>query len=215
MDLGSTIALRLTFDANTDMEITGLSFTTRRGRTGLGNTTGGNNTRSDMEIDVGQQFYHGLLMMFALVAGSIIGNERQNSGHREAGRRTMSLISFGACLFTLIPTMARIPADVWRMPAAIIQGVGFLGAGVVMNKNGIRVKGLTTAAAIWVSAAIGICFGAGEIIPGIASTIAVYFILKTSSNKDTITDKVDAIADNIAINMEAKEKIKAVDLEQN
>lgn len=147
-----------------------------------------------MNINFEQQFYDGLLMMLALGAGTVIGNERQHSGHREAGRRTMSLISFGACLFTLIPTMAKIPSDVWRMPSAIIQGVGFLGAGVVMNKDGIRVKGLTTAAAIWVSAAIGICFGAGEIIPGIASTIAVYFILRTTKNKDTQLDKVESVA---------------------
>lgn len=137
-----------------------------------------------MEINFEKQFYYGFLMLLALAAGFLIGHERQRSGHKETGSRTISLISFGACLFTIIPMMEKIPTDIWRMPAAIITGVGFLGAGVVMNKDGIKVKGLTTAAAIWVSAAIGICFGVGQILPGIASTIVVYLILRTNKRKN-------------------------------
>ena len=140
-------------------------------------------------IGLEQQIYNALLIFLSVLSGAIIGNERQHSGHKEAGRRTMSLISLGACLFTIIPTMSKIPGDPWRMASAIVTGIGFLGSGVVNKDSGI-IKGLTTASAIWVAAALGICFGCGEIIMGIVITIVVYFILRTSKNKDTITDNI-------------------------
>ncbi len=120
-----------------------------------------------------------LALFLSAVSGALIGYERLKSGHVEAGRRTMALVCFGACLFTIIPTIAKIPSDVWRMPAAVIQGIGFLCAGVLM-KEGSSVKGLTTSAAIWVSAAIGICYGCGAYAYGALATAGVFIILITN-----------------------------------
>jgi putative Mg2+ transporter-C (MgtC) family protein len=99
-----------------------------------------------------------LRLVLALFAGYFIGVERET--HRKpAGIRTYGLVCLGSCLFTLLsflgPTL-----DPKRIAAAIITGVGFLGAGTIW-KYGTRVRGLTTAAGLWVAAAIGMTFGYG------------------------------------------------------
>lgn len=102
-----------------------------------------------------------LKLLLALVAGASIGIEREYRD-KVAGFRTMSLICVGACLFTQAslhmggPTM-RDPA---RIAAQIVTGVGFLGAGVIMREAG-RVTGITTAATIWLTAALGMSIGGG------------------------------------------------------
>ena len=115
-------------------------------------------------------------LSLSIVSGLIIGYERKRSGHKEAESRTLALICLGCCLFTIIPTVSNTITDIWRMPAAIIQGIGFLASGVIL-KEGISVKGLTTSAGIWVAAAIGICYGCQEYILGIITTVLVYIIL--------------------------------------
>jgi len=124
-----------------------------------------------------------ILLLLSVIAGYFIGHQRIRSGHSEVGSRTLSLVALGACLFTLIPTLSSIPGDPWRMAAGIIQGVGFLGAGILIKvDNGI--KGVTTAAAIWVSASIGIAFGSGEILIASVVTVLVYVILSMKDRKN-------------------------------
>jgi putative Mg2+ transporter-C (MgtC) family protein len=122
--------------------------------------------------------YHPYFLLFlAAACGGALGTERQNSGHREAGRRTLALVSLGSCLFSILPMMMGAP-DPWRVAGQVVTGCGFLGAGVIMKDINTPIKGLTTSATIWVSAAIGIAFSADKILLGIFCTIFTFLILK-------------------------------------
>lgn len=121
-------------------------------------------------------------LFLAAFCGGALGTERQKTGHEEAGRRTLALVSLGACLFTLLPMIRGVVQDPWRMGAQVISGVGFLGAGVLI-KEGFSIKGLTTASTIWVTSAIGVCFGAGEYLMGIFTTLFALGILLTNKIK--------------------------------
>ena len=110
-----------------------------------------------------------LRLLYASVAGAVIGFERSTSD-RPAGIRTMSLVSLGAAVFTLCSIYGFMgDYDTSRMASNVASGVGFIGAGVITNnrkqnssyEQGSSVKGLTTAAAIWVSAAVGVSAGSG------------------------------------------------------
>jgi putative Mg2+ transporter-C (MgtC) family protein len=95
------------------------------------------------------------------VLGLLIGTEREYHGH-PAGMRTMALIGAGSCMFTalgLLPEFAG-HTDPTRIAAQIVTGVGFLGAGSIL-RQGEYVRGLTTAASIWVAASLGMAVGFG------------------------------------------------------
>lgn len=102
----------------------------------------------------------------ALLAGGAIGWERQQR-HKSAGLRTHMLVSMGAALFILVPIEVSGSIDsVSRTVQGVAAGVGFLGAGEILhrsrpNRQNQEVKGLTSAASIWVTAALGITAGAG------------------------------------------------------
>lgn len=123
-------------------------------------------------------------IIIAAVLGGLIGWERR-SADRPAGIRTMSLVSLGACLFAITSAFAFLDGPMnWdgsRVAAAIPSGVGFLGAGVIWkqtNKDGEGhvVHGLTTAASLWLSAAVGIACS-GELYFAACFTIAVVLLL--------------------------------------
>ena len=99
-------------------------------------------------------------LLLSLLIGGMIGIEREYSS-KAAGFRTMILISIGSTLFTIISRKLGAPANEDRIAANIITGIGFIGAGVVF-KDGFSVTGLTTAASIWVTAALGMVIGAGN-----------------------------------------------------
>ncbi len=117
-------------------------------------------------------------LLLSLVLGSIIGLERRRKG-QIAGMRTFSLICMGATLAMLVSIyipqeyMGLKNGDPGRIAAQVISGIGFLGAGAIIQMKG-SVKGLTTAAGIWMTAAIGLAVGAGMYL---VSFIAVLFIL--------------------------------------
>ncbi|MDP3734144.1 MAG: MgtC/SapB family protein [Nanoarchaeota archaeon] len=116
-----------------------------------------------------------LRLLVAAIAGGIIGLERKAS-HKPAGTRTQMLISIGAALFIII-TMSFDNADPARIIAGIVTGIGFLGAGAIFqSKDGVY--GLTTAASIWTTAAIGISAGVGEYILTLVATLIVLLILQ-------------------------------------
>jgi putative Mg2+ transporter-C (MgtC) family protein len=107
----------------------------------------------------------------------VLGAEREFRGH-PAGLRTMALISTGACLFTalgLIPAFG-IRVDPTRIAAQIVTGVGFLGAGSIL-RQGEEVRGLTTAASIWVTASLGMAVGFGYYAVAIFTTVLVAVVL--------------------------------------
>src|SRR5205809_3667960 len=115
--------------------------------------------------------------MIALALGLILGAEREFRGH-PAGLRTIALISAGSCMFTglgLIPTFGA-PVDPTRIAAQIVTGVGFLGAGSIL-RQGEEVKGLTTAASIWVAASLGMAVGFGYYGVAVFTTVLVVVVL--------------------------------------
>lgn len=99
-------------------------------------------------------------LLVSLGAGAIIGAEREYKS-KNAGFRTIILITVGSTLFTIISFSMAGNYDPTRIASNIITGVGFLGAGAIF-REGLNVKGLTTAATIWISAAIGMSIGAGQ-----------------------------------------------------
>jgi putative Mg2+ transporter-C (MgtC) family protein len=116
-----------------------------------------------------------LRVLLAAVLGALIGYQRERA-HRPAGLRTHMLISTGAALFTVISAFAFPTADPSRIAAGIVTGVGFLGAGTILHRTRM-IEGLTTAASIWVIAAIGMAAGAGMYIISAVTTFIVFLIL--------------------------------------
>jgi putative Mg2+ transporter-C (MgtC) family protein len=116
----------------------------------------------------------------AAILGGLIGLERE-WGLREAGLRTNMLIAIASCLFTYLgieafPFGEGIIRDPARIAAQIVSGVGFLGAGAVLQRRN-KIQGLTTAATIWLVAAIGMAAGAGDYFSAIFSTIVALVAL--------------------------------------
>lgn len=121
----------------------------------------------------------------AVIAGAVIGLERSYYG-RPAGFRTHTIVCLTSSLLMMVTVyqlewmgkeaVDAIKADPTRMAQGIMTGIGFLGAGVIY-KEGFTVRGLTTAASVWITAAIGILFGVGLYYPAIASTITVIGVL--------------------------------------
>src|SRR6266496_5329528 len=118
-----------------------------------------------------------LRLTVAAILGGIIGLERQLK-HKPAGLRTNMFICFGSALFTVLSGQlaGNLGGDHTRIAAQIIPGIGFIGAGSILHARG-GVSGLTTAATIFVVAAIGMCTGAGLIIPAALATALVVFSL--------------------------------------
>lgn len=117
-----------------------------------------------------------LRLLMAAVLGSIIGFQREHA-KKPAGLRTLSLISLGAALFTVISTYGfNGGADISRVAANIVTGVGFIGAGVIFHVGrGDILMGLTTAASVWVVAAIGMAAGAGLYL--LSAVVAVITVI--------------------------------------
>jgi putative Mg2+ transporter-C (MgtC) family protein len=125
-----------------------------------------------------------LRLLAALAAGSAIGYERSFHG-RPAGFRTHALVCVASAVLMLVTvyeghwmrqTVATITLDPTRMAQGIMTGIGFLGAGVIF-KESLSVRGLTTAASIWITAAIGILIGIGFYYPAALTTVLVLFVL--------------------------------------
>lgn len=116
-------------------------------------------------------------MLLAVVCGGAVGLEREMRG-KAAGLRTNILICVGATLFTQlsieIPTAGGDPG---RIAAQIVTGVGFIGAGAILHSRG-AVTGLTSAATIWVVAAIGVALGSGAVLEGVGVTLLLLFVLR-------------------------------------
>ncbi len=120
-------------------------------------------------------------LVLSLTLGAVIGMERRRKG-QIAGLRTFALISMGATLAMLISIfipqeyMGLKNGDPGRIAAQVVSGVGFLGAGAIIQMKG-SVRGLTTAAGIWMAACIGLAVGAGMYMISIIATLLIIFIL--------------------------------------
>jgi len=118
-----------------------------------------------------------LRLLLAAALGAIIGFQRERA-NRPAGLRTHTLVCVGSALFT----MASIYgfgglADPARVAAGIVTGIGFLGAGAIMHREGGLVAGLTTAATIWIVAAIGLAAGTGLYVLSAVTTVIALIVL--------------------------------------
>ncbi|MCG8579509.1 MAG: MgtC/SapB family protein [Bacteroidales bacterium] len=116
-----------------------------------------------------------LRLLCALVAGLLIGFER-GWHHKSAGLRTNTLVVVGSALYVMLSVkITQNEGDVTRIIAQVVTGIGFLGAGIIF-KEGMNVRGLTTAATVWCSSAIGCMAAAGYFLETLAGTIVVLII---------------------------------------
>jgi putative Mg2+ transporter-C (MgtC) family protein len=133
---------------------------------------------------------------FAGIVGGIIGFERRRAD-RPAGIRTMSLVAMGAAAFTVVSIFGfkgeegqlRDPA---RIAAQVATGVGFIGAGTMIRSGGV-VRGLTTAAGIWMSAALGVAAGAGMYVFAFGGAVLATAILLGLPRKPEAEEENDAL----------------------
>jgi len=123
-------------------------------------------------------------ILLSVLCGGIIGFEREYQ-NKSAGFRTIILISLGATVFTIVSQ--RIGGSDDRVAANIITGIGFIGAGVIF-KGSLDVKGLTTAAVIWVAAAIGMLIGIGDYLLSVLLALFVLLILSVFGKMEMLID---------------------------
>ena len=130
------------------------------------------------------EFNMSIRVVLAVFLGLCIGLERELS-HKSAGMKTHSLVCLGSTIFTILSiygfnyadqNLIKITHDPARIAAQIITGIGFIGGGVVLH-HGTSIKGITTAATLWVTAAIGMCIGCGLYYLAIFSTIISIIML--------------------------------------
>lgn len=120
-------------------------------------------------------------LLLSLLLGAVVGLERRHKG-QIAGMRTFALISMGATLAMLVSIyipqeyMGLKNGDPGRIAAQVISGIGFLGAGAIIQMKG-SVRGLTTAAGIWMTACIGLAVGAGMYVIAVAACLLIIFVL--------------------------------------
>jgi putative Mg2+ transporter-C (MgtC) family protein len=120
-----------------------------------------------------------LRFLLAVALGAGIGFQRERAG-KAAGMRTLILVSAGAALFTVVSIFGfgTVGVDISRVAAGVVVGVGFIGAGVILRgQREEEVAGLTTAATIWVTAAIGLAAGAGMYLVALIVTAVIVGIL--------------------------------------
>lgn len=114
-------------------------------------------------------------VVLAALLGALIGLEREMRG-RGAGIRTFAAVTVGACTFGIISHVVVNGADTTRIAAQVVSGIGFLGAGVILRARG-HISGLTTAATLWVSAAVGVALGFGLYLLAIVTAVICMLIL--------------------------------------
>jgi putative Mg2+ transporter-C (MgtC) family protein len=131
------------------------------------------------DLDAARAARVGTRLLMAAVFGGAIGFERQWKG-KAAGLRTHMLVSLGAALFVVLPSASDSPDAVSRVIQGIAAGIGFLGAGAILKEqknDRERVKGMTTAADIWLTAAIGVAAGLGRGATALLATLLALLIL--------------------------------------
>jgi putative Mg2+ transporter-C (MgtC) family protein len=119
-----------------------------------------------------------LRLLLAAVLGGLLGYEREQQG-KAAGIRTHMLVAMGAAMFVLVPQQGGMAiADMSRVIQGVVAGIGFLGAGaIIKNRSEESVKGLTTAAGVWMTAAIGVACGLGREVTAVISTLLALAVL--------------------------------------
>lgn len=114
-------------------------------------------------------------LVIALILGSLIGLERELK-HMPAGLRTHALVALGSSLFTVISLSFFDVSDSARIAAGVVTGIGFIGGGAIFRSED-RIKGLTTAADLWLAAAVGVAVGIGFFIPAVVTVVLAMLTL--------------------------------------
>jgi putative Mg2+ transporter-C (MgtC) family protein len=130
--------------------------------------------------DVAEAIRITVRLLLAALLGGLLGYDRERAG-KSAGLRTHMLVSLGAALFVLIPQLAgSTDNEISRVIQGVVAGVGFLGAGAIVKKEDDgEVEGLTTAAGIWLTAAVGIAAGLGRESSAILGAVLAFLILSS------------------------------------
>lgn len=144
---------------------------------------------NDLEILFNHIFYNDdfLKILASTVVGALIGLEREYRS-KSAGLRTFTLISVGCTIFTILSEKMGIAVSPDRISANVVTGIGFLGAGVIFRTDD-RIKGLTTATIIWVTASLGMAIGDGHILLSFLGTSVVYIVLGLFVKLEVIMEK--------------------------
>lgn len=131
-----------------------------------------------LEVPDGGQFVRTVIRLVgALLLAAIVGWQRERTGHA-AGLRTHLLVALGSALFTLISLESRATTgEATRVIQGIAAGIGFLGGGVIIKVEKEGIKGLTTAAGIWATAAIGVAAGLGHLGIAFIAVLLAWFVL--------------------------------------
>jgi putative Mg2+ transporter-C (MgtC) family protein len=117
-----------------------------------------------------------LRLLVAMALGAVVGYERERAG-KAAGIRTHGMVSIGAALFAIVSIYGfGGTGDPARVAAQIVTGIGFLGAGAILRQRG-SIYGLTTAASLWVTAALGLAAGVGMMLVSLGAVILVFLLL--------------------------------------
>ena len=130
-------------------------------------------------------------MLLSVLIGGVIGMEREIRS-KSAGFRTIILICLGATLFTIFSQVLGYPGNEDRIASNIVTGIGFLGAGVIFRST-YRVNGITTAASIWLSAALGMGIGCGYYAVYIVGCLLVMAVLVIFSSMDRLLDRINQV----------------------
>src|SRR4029434_4609385 len=124
-------------------------------------------------------------LLTAMILGALVGAQRESIG-KPAGLRTHMLVAMGSALFVLAPLEAGMELDgMSRVIQGIVTGIGFIGAGAILKLSEQReIQGLTTAAGLWMTAAIGVACGLGELGLAIIGTILTVIVLALAGVED-------------------------------
>lgn len=142
-----------------------------------------------------------LRLVMSVVLGSIIGFERQHR-KKTAGLKTHVLVCLGSCLVAVLSinlyavVQGQTNADPARLAAQVVSGIGFLGAGAIL-KEGPTIRGLTTAASLWVVASVGLAVGVGALVGAVATTVLVVVALEILPRIDRLYNNGPAVSNLI------------------
>jgi putative Mg2+ transporter-C (MgtC) family protein len=126
-------------------------------------------------------------LALSIIVGGLLGAEREYRS-KSAGFRTLTLICMGATLFTIFSQIIGGPDNPDRIASNIVTGIGFVGAGVIFKGDSSKVNGITTAAMIWVTAALGVTIGAGYLLIAAIATGMIFIVLFLFS---LVEDRID------------------------
>ena len=170
-------------------------------------------------------------LLLAVIVGGLIGSERGKHGS-PAGLRTHILVCIGSAMTALtglyVANAFGVSNDILRLAAQVVSGIGFLGAGMIIVKNGNIVIGLTTAAGMWATAAIGIALGYGFYTGALIATVACFFTTAVLTRmerkrKETthiyieidLTKKINDVLDKVRIELDQDALIETVSPKSN